>query len=69
MQLIDDWKKAYRLHSVQVSGVGAVVGALAAGMAASGAFAPWFGVLPTWMVWAGGALICAGTVFARLVKQ
>lgn len=69
MKLIDDWHKSWRLRSVQVSGTGAILGAIAAGLIASGAAVPWLGLIPTWAVFAGGALICALTVLGRLQRQ
>lgn len=69
MQLVDNWKQAHKWWSVRVSGFGAVAGAVAAGMAASGAVVPWLGAVPDWAVFAGGAVICALTVIARLWKQ
>ncbi|MGS1128461.1 DUF7940 domain-containing protein [Rhodanobacter sp. UC4437_H4] len=69
MKLIEEWRQAWRLRSVQVAGGGAIAGALAAGLAASGAIVPWLGLLPVWAVFAGGALICALTVWARITQQ
>ena len=66
MNYIDDWRKAWKLRSVQVAGMG---GALAAGLALSSTVVPWLGLLPVWAVFAGGAVICGLTVWARLVKQ
>ncbi len=67
--LIPDAAKAHKLRSVQVASFGAVAGALAAGLGASGMAAAWFGSVPNWVVFAGGSLICALTVAARLWKQ
>lgn len=69
MKLVDDWRQAHKLRSVQVAGTGALAGAVAAGLAASGAAAAWIGVIPTWAVFAGGSLICLLTIAARLEKQ
>jgi len=69
MKLIDEWRDAWRLRSVQIAGGGAIAGALAAGLMASGAIVPWLGLIPTWAVFAGGALICAFTVWARITQQ
>ncbi|MEO9079613.1 MAG: hypothetical protein ABI268_09910 [Rhodanobacter sp.] len=66
MELIEHWRKAWQLRSVQVAGVG---GALALGLAASSTVVPWLGLLPVWAVFAGGAVVCALTVWARLAKQ
>lgn len=66
---IPDWHKAHKLRSVQVAGAGAIAGAVAAGLAASGAIVPWLGLIPNWAVFAGGALICALVIVARLVQQ
>jgi hypothetical protein len=69
MKLIDEWRNAWRLRSVQIAGGGAIAGALAAGLAASGAILPWLALLPVWAVFAGGALICALTVWGRITQQ
>lgn len=69
MKLIADWRKATKMHSVQVAGTGAIAGAVAAGLAASGAIVPWLGLIPTWAVFAGGAIICGLVIVARLVDQ
>lgn len=69
MKPVDNWRRALHLGSVQVAGTGAILGALAAGLMASGAAVPWLGLLPTWAVFAGGALICALTVAARLFMR
>lgn len=61
--------KARKLRSVQLAGAGAIAGALAAGLGASGLIAPWYGLIPKWMVFAGGSLICALTVVAQLREQ
>lgn len=66
---IPDLGTAHKLRSVQVAGVGAIAGALAAGIAASGAIIPWLSMLPDWAVFLGGSLICALTVVARLWRQ
>lgn len=68
-RLIPDFRRAHKLHSVQVAGVGAIAGALAAGLAASGAIVPWLALLPVWAVFAGGSAICTLTIVARLWKQ
>lgn len=62
------WREGIHFESVQVAGTGAIAGALAAGVAASGAVVPWLGLVPNWAVFAGGAVICALTVVARLLK-
>ena len=67
--IIDEWKKAHKFTSVQVAGSGAIAGALAAGLAASGTIVPWLGLIPQWAVFAGGAVICVLTIIARLWKQ
>lgn len=69
MKLIADWRKATKLRSVQVAGGGAIAGAVAAGLAASGAIVPWLGLIPDWAVFAGGAVICALVIIARLEDQ
>lgn len=68
-RLIPEVRQAHKLRSVQVAGFGAIAGAVAAGLAASGAIVPWLELLPVWAVFAGGSLICALTVFARLWRQ
>lgn len=68
-RLIPDLRTAHKLRSVQVAGAGAIAGAVAAGLAASGAAAAWWGTIPDWAVFAGGSLICALTVLARLWRQ
>lgn len=69
MKLIPEWKQAHKMRSVQVAGSGAFAGAVAAGLCASGAAAQWVGLIPTWAVFAGGAVICALVVLARLEDQ
>lgn len=67
--LAPDAHRAHKLRSVQVAGFGAIAGALAAGIAASGAILPWLGTIPDWMVYAGASLLFTLTVVARLWKQ
>ena len=62
------WRESIHFESVQVAGFGAIAGALAAGVAASGAIVPWLGLIPNWAVFAGGAVICALTIAARMLK-
>ena len=69
MRLIDDWRGAGRKRSVQVSGFGAIAGALASGIAASGMIVPWLALVPVWAVFAGGSIICALTVLAVITVQ
>ena len=68
-KLVPEAKQAHKLWSVRVAGTGALAGALAAGLAASGAIVPWLGMIPNWAVFAGGAVICVLTIIARLWKQ
>lgn len=68
-RLIPDVAHAHKLRSVQVAGAGAIAGAVAAGLAASGAIVPWLGTIPDWAVFAGGAVICVLTIIARLWRQ
>lgn len=69
--LIDhlDAHQAHKRRDVQIAGVGAIAGAVAAGLAASGAIVPWISIIPMWLVWAGGSAICALTIIARLWRQ
>ncbi len=69
MKMIQNWRSAHKMRSVQVAGVGAIAGAVGAGLAASGAIVPWLGLIPNWAVFAGGAVICALTVLGRLEDQ
>jgi hypothetical protein len=69
MKLIDDWKQAHHFGSVQMAGTGALIGALAAGLMASGMIVPWLGLIPEWAVFAGGAVICVLTVLARILQR
>ncbi len=68
-KLIPEAPQAHKLWSVRVAGTGAIAGAVAAGLAASGAIVPWLGMIPNWAVFAGGAVICVLTIIARLWKQ
>lgn len=69
MKLIDDWKQAHHFGSVQIAGVGAFLGYLAAGLIASGAAAQWVGLIPIWAVFALGALICTLIIAARVLMR
>ena len=69
MKRVDDWKQALGFGSVQVSGAGALAGAVAAGLMASGAVVPWLGLIPKWAIFAGGSLICTLTIIARLFRR
>lgn len=69
MQLIDRWPEAWKFHSVKIASVGTAAGAVAAGLSASGFIVPWLGLIPRWAIFAGGAVICALTVVARVSKQ
>lgn len=68
-KLVPEANQAHKLWSIQVAGTGAIAGAVAAGLAASGAIVPWLGMIPNWAVFAGGAVICVLTIIARLWKQ
>lgn len=67
--MVPEAREIPRRHSAQINGAGFFFGALAAGLQASGSFASWFGAIPTWMVWAGGATICLLSVVAQYWKQ
>lgn len=69
MKIDPNWRKAPKMRSVQVAGAGALAGAVAAGLGASGAIVPWLGLIPTWAVFAGGAIICVLVIVARLEDQ
>lgn len=64
-----DANQVHKQRDVQIAGIGAIAGAVAAGLAASGAIVPWISVMPTWLVWAGGSAICALTIIARLWRK
>lgn len=69
MKLVDDWRCAYKWASVQIAGAGALFGALGAGLAASMSAAQLATFMPTWAVWAGGALICVFVMLGRLLMR
>lgn len=67
MKLVEDWRSAWKWASVQIAGLGALFGALGAGLAASMSAAQLHEFMPTWAVWAGGALICVCVMLGRLL--
>jgi asparagine N-glycosylation enzyme membrane subunit Stt3 len=69
MKLVSDWKQAHQWASVRIASGGALLGAVAAGLAASGAASQWVGLLPVWAVFGLGALICLLIIAARLWDQ
>lgn len=66
MKLIDDWREAHRFGSVQVAALGALLGGIGAVLSGVADIWPWMHVMPRWLIWTGGALICACIVAVRL---
>ena len=64
MKLIDDWKQAWKLHSVQVFAVVALLPDIYNGIAAMG----WLDQLPGPAMWTMRALGAIG-IAARVLKQ
>lgn len=72
MKMIDGWRHAGKLRSVQTAGLGtlgAIAGAIASALAASGTAFTWVGFIPMWAVWAGAAVIGSLTIFFRVTQQ
>jgi len=70
IQLIDDWKKALKLHSVQVS-LGGLTFNTILGIVTKGAaiVVPMFGAIPArWIIWLMVAWFL-GNIIARVIKQ
>ena len=70
IQLIDDWKKALKLHSVQVSLAGLSFNTLLGIFTKGAAIAvEGVGVLPArWLIWLMVAWF-SGNILARVIKQ
>ncbi|UVS95634.1 hypothetical protein [Burkholderia glumae] len=64
IELIEDWKRAWRLYSVHAMLIAAVLGIVEAGLAA--AHIAW---LPEWVFGALTALIAVSGIVGRIVKQ
>lgn len=69
MKMVDNAATVKRRWSFKLSTVGAVLGALGAGLQAAPSIAQAIDVLPMWAVWAGGAAICACVSIAMFIKQ
>lgn len=66
--LSDDHKTIHRRWSARISAGGALGGIGGALALASGA-APWAGILPLWLVFLLGGIICACSLIATYIKQ
>lgn len=66
MRLVDDWRKAHHFGSVQIAAVGALLGGIGAILSGVADILPWMHVMPRWMIWAGGSLVCILIGIARL---
>lgn len=68
-QLVPDVHRAWRWHSMHLSGTGAVLSAFVAGATHAAAVAPLFGVFPLWAAFAVLTAVFVGSMIARLIKQ
>jgi hypothetical protein len=63
-----DCRTIHRRWSARISAGGALGGFASALALASGA-APWAGIIPLWLVFLLGGVICASSLIATYVKQ
>ena len=69
MKLIDDWRKAWRFHSMRASAIGFVLTSFAASLALAGGAAAWITVLDLSIVLGLAAIIFLASMIGRLIAQ
>ena len=69
MKLIDDWRKAWRFHSMRASAIGFVLTSFAASLALAGGAAAWVTVLDMGYVLLLAAVIFLASMIGRLISQ
>lgn len=69
MKLIDDWRKAWRFHSMRASAAGLILTSLGASLALAGGAAAWVTVLDMGYVLLLAAVIFLASMIGRLISQ
>ncbi len=69
MKLIDDWRKAWRFHSMRASAIGFILTSFAASLALAGGAAAWVTVLDMSIVLWLAAIIFLASMIGRIIAQ
>lgn len=69
MKLIDDWRKAWRFHSMRASAIGFALTSFAASLALAGGAAAWITVLDLSIVLWLAAIIFLASMIGRIIAQ
>lgn len=69
MKLIDDWRKAWRFHSMRASAIGFILTSFAASLALAGGAAAWVTVLDMGIVLWLAAIIFLASMIGRIIAQ
>lgn len=68
IKLIDDIKTAHKLGSVQVGLIITILSGIGSAITATGAMAPFFGLMPTWKALLMCFGVSASILLARILK-
>lgn len=69
MKLIDDWRRAWRFHSMRASAIGFILTSFAASLALAGGAAAWVTVLDLSIVLWLAAIIFIASMIGRIIAQ